>query len=70
MNQQAQFGNAQSKPTPANRGSLAVEARISRLESIVGEIGEAVLRTTETVECLAERVDALAVQVQHQGHQV
>ena len=70
MNKQAQTGNAQTKPTPANRGSLAVEARISRLESIVGQIGEAVLITTETIERLAERVDALAVQVQHQGHQI
>ncbi|MBE9125157.1 hypothetical protein IQ257_07635 [Coleofasciculus sp. LEGE 07092] len=49
---------------------MAVEARLCRLESIVGQIGEAVLATTETIERLADRVDALAVQVQHQGHQV
>jgi ABC-type transporter Mla subunit MlaD len=49
---------------------LGVEARISRLEAIVGQIGEAVLSTTETIDRLAERVDALAIQVQHQGHQV
>ena len=47
-----------------------MEARISRLEAIVGQIGEAVLATTETIDRLAERVDALAIQVQHQGHQV
>jgi len=70
VNKQPQTGNAQSRPTPANRGSLTIEDRISRLESIVGQIGEAVLITTETIERLAERVDALAVQVQHQGHQV
>ncbi|NEP14154.1 MAG: hypothetical protein F6J92_11810 [Symploca sp. SIO1A3] len=70
MNKQAQTGNAQNQLTPPNRGSLAVEARISRLESIVGQIGEAVLMTTETIERLAERIDTLAVQVQDQGHQV
>lgn len=47
-----------------------MEARISRLETIVGQMGEAVLATTETIDRLAERVDALAIQVQHQGHQV
>ena len=47
-----------------------MEARISRLEAIVGQIGEAVLATTETIDRLAERVDVLAIQVQHQGQQV
>ncbi|HEY9797329.1 MAG TPA: hypothetical protein V6D30_16920 [Leptolyngbyaceae cyanobacterium] len=70
MNRNAQTGKAQSNPTPAKKGVLAVEARISRLESIVGQIGEAILATTETIDRLAERVDALAIQVQHQGHQV
>jgi ABC-type transporter Mla subunit MlaD len=70
VNKHAQTGKAQSNPTPANKESLAVEARISRLEAIVGQIGEAVLATTETVERLADRVDALVIQVQHQGHQV
>lgn len=70
VNKHAQTGKAQSNPTPAKKGTLEVEARLSRLESIVGQIGEAVLATTETVERLASRVDALAVQVQHQGHQV
>ena len=70
VNRHAQTGKAQSNSTPVNKESLAVEARISRLESIVGQIGEAVLATTETIERLADRVDALAIQVQHQGHQV
>lgn len=70
MNRQAQTGKAQSNPPPAKKGTLAVEARISRLESIVGQIGEAILATTETIDRLADRVDALAIQVQHQGHQV
>jgi ABC-type transporter Mla subunit MlaD len=47
-----------------------LDSRMSRLESIVEQIGEAVIATTETVERLAERVDVLAVQIQHQVHQV
>lgn len=69
MNRHAQTGKANSHSTETNE-ALAMSARISRLESIVGQIGEAVLTTTETIERLAERVDALTVQVQHQGHQV
>jgi ABC-type transporter Mla subunit MlaD len=40
------------------------------LESIVQQIGEAVLATTETVERLSERVDVLVNQVQQQGYQI
>nr|WP_242072483.1 hypothetical protein [Microcoleus sp. FACHB-68] len=40
------------------------------MESVVEQIGEAVLATTVTVERLAERIDALAAQVQHQSLQV
>ncbi|MFM2064496.1 MAG: hypothetical protein RLZZ507_4167 [Cyanobacteriota bacterium] len=50
--------------------SAGIETRISRLESIVEQIGEAVLSTTETIERLAQRVDALSVQVEAQGKQV
>ena len=70
MNRHIQTGKAQDKSTSTNQVSLGVEARISRLESIVGQIGEAVLATTETIDRLTERVDNLVVQVQHQGHQV
>jgi septal ring factor EnvC (AmiA/AmiB activator) len=42
---------------------------LHRLETIVGQITEAVIATTETVERLAERVDVLAAQVQTQGQQ-
>jgi methyl-accepting chemotaxis protein len=70
VNTHAQTEEAQRNPTPPKKESLALEARISRLESIVGQIGEAILATTETIDRLAERVDALAIQVQHQGHQV
>jgi ABC-type transporter Mla subunit MlaD len=70
VNKHAQTGKAQSNPTPVNKEVLEVEARISRLEAIVGQIGEAVLASTETIERLAGRVDALVIQVQHQGQQV
>jgi ABC-type transporter Mla subunit MlaD len=46
------------------------EYRISRLESIVTQIGEAVLASTETVERLAERIEALTTQVQSQADQI
>jgi len=48
----------------------AVEVRINRLESIVEQIGEAVLSTTETIERLSDRVDALSLQVEAQGKQI
>ena len=47
-----------------------VEVKINRLESIVEQIGEAVLSTTETIERLAERLDTLSIQVEAQGQQV
>jgi hypothetical protein len=43
---------------------------IQRLEAVVLQIGEAVLATTETVERLVERIDAIAIQVESQGQQV
>lgn len=42
----------------------------SNLESVVLQIGEAVLATTETVDRLAAQVDALSSQVQQQGYQI
>jgi ABC-type transporter Mla subunit MlaD len=47
-----------------------VEVQVENLAAIVEQIGEAVLITTETVEHLAERVDAVANQVQQQGYQI
>ncbi|AKG19956.1 hypothetical protein [Calothrix sp. 336/3] len=47
-----------------------VEIKVSRLESIVEQIGEAVLSTTETIERLADRVDTISLQVEQQGQQV
>lgn len=47
-----------------------MEVKLDRLESIVAQIGEAVIATTETVDRLAHRVDALANQVQQQGYQI
>ncbi|ACK68717.1 conserved hypothetical protein [Gloeothece citriformis PCC 7424] len=42
---------------------------LQHLEMIVEKIGEAVIATTVSVERLAEKVDALAIQVQNQGQQ-
>ncbi|MBN3959515.1 MAG: hypothetical protein V7L31_09995 [Nostoc sp.] len=50
--------------------SAETEVKINRLESIVEQIGEAVLSTTETIERLAERLESLSIQVEAQGHQV
>ncbi|MFH7026510.1 MAG: hypothetical protein ACHBN1_14150 [Heteroscytonema crispum UTEX LB 1556] len=50
--------------------AVGVEVKINRLESIVEQIGEAVLATTETIERLADRVDTLSIQVEEQGKQV
>lgn len=47
-----------------------IEVKISRLESIVEQIGEAVLSTTESIERLAERVENLSYQVEAQGKQL
>ncbi|MGJ5675767.1 MAG: hypothetical protein ACR9NN_19475 [Nostochopsis sp.] len=46
------------------------EIKVGRLESIVEQIGEAVLATTETIERLAQRVDNLSTQVEEQGKQL
>ena len=46
------------------------EVKVSRLESIVEQIGEAVLATTETIERLADRVDTLSVNSDQQGKQL
>ncbi|MDJ0676313.1 MAG: hypothetical protein QNJ36_13155 [Calothrix sp. MO_167.B42] len=43
------------------------EVKVGRLESIVEQIGEAVLATTETIERLADRVDTLSVHADEQG---
>ncbi|MBW4635451.1 MAG: hypothetical protein KME30_27230 [Iphinoe sp. HA4291-MV1] len=47
-----------------------VEVKVSRLEAIVEQIGEAVLATTETIERLADRIDTLSAQVGEQGKQL
>ncbi|TVQ17375.1 MAG: hypothetical protein EA367_17875 [Leptolyngbya sp. DLM2.Bin15] len=47
-----------------------MDARLDRLESIVQQIGESVIATSETVEQMATRVDTLAGQVQQQGYQI
>ncbi|MBF2003521.1 MAG: hypothetical protein IGS50_07270 [Synechococcales cyanobacterium C42_A2020_086] len=47
-----------------------MEGQSNHLDSIVLQIGEAVVATTETVDRLAAQVDALAAQVQQQGYQI
>jgi uncharacterized protein YoxC len=47
-----------------------VETETNRLESVVLQIGESVLATTETVDKLSAQVDALVSQVQQQGYQI
>jgi chromosome segregation ATPase len=49
---------------------VSFDAKVCRLESIVEQIGEAVLVTSETIERLADRVDNLSVQVEEQGKQI
>lgn len=57
-------------PSLSTKKPSGAEAKITHLESIVEQIGEAVLATTNTIEHFANRVDALAVQVQEQGNQI
>lgn len=47
-----------------------VESQPDRMESLVQQLGETVLMTTETIESLADRVDDLSNQVQQQGYQL
>lgn len=42
---------------------------LHHLETIIGQVAEAVIATSETVENLAEKVDVLTKQVQTQGQQ-
>ena len=43
--------------------AVGFDAKVGRLESIVEQIGEAVLATTETIERLGDRVDNLSGQI-------
>ncbi|MGQ9870445.1 hypothetical protein [Leptodesmis sp.] len=47
-----------------------MDVQPSQLESIIVQIGEAVLATTETMDRFSDRVDSLANQVQQQGYQI
>ena len=47
-----------------------MNARVNGLESIVEQIGEAVLATTQTIENLGNRIENLSVQVEEQGKQI
>lgn len=47
-----------------------MDVQPKHLESVVLQIGEAVLATTETIDRLADQIDALTHQVQQQGYQI
>lgn len=61
-------------PPALNKEQLNEQAvyhyRLDRLESIVEQLGKTVLASTELMERFAQRVDVLAVNIQHQGHQI
>ena len=48
---------------------MDVQTRMETLETLVQQIGEALVATTETVERLADRIDTLIDQVEQQGYQ-
>ncbi len=50
--------------------AVGFEVKVSRLESIVEQIGEAVLATTETIDRLGDRVNNIGEQVEEQGKQI
>ncbi|PAX50996.1 hypothetical protein [Brunnivagina elsteri] len=50
--------------------AIGFETKVNRLESIVEQIGEAVLATTETIDKLGDRMDNLGVQMEEQGKQI
>jgi chromosome segregation ATPase len=50
--------------------TVGFETKVNRLESIVEQIGEAVLATTETIDKLGDRMDNLSVQMEEQGKQI
>lgn len=47
-----------------------MEVQSNQLESILLQMGEAVIATTETVDRLAAQLDVLTKQVQQQGYQI
>ena len=50
--------------------AVGFEVKVNRLESIVEQIGEAVLATTETIDRLGDRVNNIGVQLEEQGRQI
>lgn len=47
-----------------------MDVQLEQLETVVQQVGEAVIASAETVDRLSERMDALANQVQQQGYQL
>lgn len=47
-----------------------MDVQLEQLETVIQQVGEAVIASAETVDRLSERMDALANQVQQQGYQL
>jgi len=50
--------------------AAARAARLQHLETLVEQMGQTLIATTETVETLAARLDTLTAQLQQQGEQI
>ncbi len=62
------FSNPPPPEAKSNRYNPAPQK--PTLETVVVQIGDAVLASTDTVNCVAERMDELVQQVQQQGYQI
>jgi CCR4-NOT transcriptional regulation complex NOT5 subunit len=63
--------SATPTPDPNQKSNLYNPApQKPSLEAVVVQIGDAVLASTDTVNCVAERMDELVQQVQQQGYQI
>ena len=59
-----------AQKSQSKQGVSAVEKRFQHLEIALKNIGGTVIATTEAVDCIAERMDALAIQVQEQNQKI
>ncbi len=63
--------SATPAPDPNTKSNLYNPApQKPSIEAVVVQIGDAVLASTDTVNCVAERMDELVQQVQQQGYQI
>ena len=59
-----------TKKSQSQQENSVVEKRFHHLETALKHMGGTVIATTEVVERMAERMDALAAQVQQQNQQI